>query len=126
MKKSSPIRKFFRTGLWTRFGKFLIDRIQGDEKVKSGNSRKGFSPVKPRNHENSAGAASNNMDQDIELLDIEPKKRINPEDRKNLQRVLEVINRHLPDRMPTTNPLRSEIDSRLRANQTNRSSKMLK
>ncbi|MBD3288915.1 hypothetical protein GF337_08945 [candidate division KSB1 bacterium] len=73
---------------------------------------------KPLTNENSVDTTSDKLDQDIELLDIEPKKRINPEDRKNLQRVLEVINQHLPDRMLTSNPLKNEIDSRIRDNQT--------
>ncbi len=85
--------------------------------------------MKNNNHKKSQIATSNDnyrsnddeptkVGQEIEIIDIEPRRRIKQEDRKKLQHVLEVINKHLPDRMLTTNPLKNEIDLRIRDNQT--------
>lgn len=101
----------------TDFVKFLLVKIKGVKRVKPGTNKESQNS-KPLANENSVDTTPDKLDQDIELLDIEPKKRINPEDRKNLQRVLEVINQHLPDRMLTSNPLKNEIDSRIRDNLT--------
>ena len=118
MKKLSLNWNFFRSEFLPQIKTRLISIFKGVDPVKTDDYQDKSQSKTFLDNDGSADDEQNKSDQEIELLDIEPRRRINPEDRKKLQRVLEVINQHLPDRMLTTNPLKNEIDLRIRDNQT--------
>jgi len=115
MKNSTYIWNLFKLEFFRKLRNRLFSNNTGGGKVITDNnqrlSKTATSIKNYKSHEDE-------VDHEIELMDIEPRKRINPEDRKKLQHVLEVINKHLPDRMLTTNPLKNELDLRIRENQT--------